>query len=223
MKTHLARLIHVLVLVLGLNLHQTAHAQAAANISYTTGTYSIYNTQNNYFANFSGHFSVQFSYVAVYGGGNVSTAVTASGTLSPSGSQDYTSQISAQMYSAALSAANSNGYGNVLATAITSVSFSFSANSAYQISSSAPTSTSTSAAVNSSWSPAFVYPGSGGQQMFCVAGSTNWQTGSWTPTATGVYSFYVAIKTDPGYTSNTTDPTQGPMQMNFTAYTVTVY
>jgi hypothetical protein len=218
MKTNLVRWMYVFALVLGLNLYQTAHAQAAHN-----GNYGIYNTQGNHFADFSGYFTVYFSYNASNGSNSTSTTVFAGGTLSPSGSQDYSSDINNEANYAAQSDADSNGYGTVYSVSIDSVSFTFYSNSAYQISSSAPTSTNSSVAVNNAWSPTLISPGSGGQQMFCISGVTNWGTGSWTPTSTGVYNFFVAIKTDPGYTNNVVDPIQGPMEVNFTAYTVVVY
>lgn len=219
MKTNLIRWMYLLALILGLGLYQTAHAQAAHNGSSN----SIYNTQSNYFASFSGYFTVQFSYLALYGDNSTSTEVYVGGTLSPSGSQGFSGDINDAVNAAAQDDANVHGNGTVFSVSINSVSFTFTSNSGYQISSSAPASTNSSVAVNNAWSPTLVDSGSGGQPMFCVAGSTNWDTGSWTPTSTGVYTFYVAIKTDPGFTNNATDPIQGSMEVNYTGYTVVVY
>ncbi len=85
----------------------------------------------------------------------------------------------------------------------------------------APTSQNTTARVGVAFTPSFS-GGLGGEILWTVAGATNWQAGAWVPTASGTYSFYVGVKVSNGYLGNATDPIQGAMQVNPTAYTVTV-
>lgn len=85
----------------------------------------------------------------------------------------------------------------------------------------APTSYNATIPAGSSFIPSYI-GGTGGIKMWVVAGYTNWQSAAWTPTQPGTYYFYVATKADDGYTGNYTDPSQGLMQENYTAYQLTV-
>lgn len=92
----------------------------------------------------------------------------------------------------------------------------------FQIPASAPTSGTSSAYAGISWAPQF----SGGigirQNVWCVAGYTNWGTGAWTPPAPGTYTFYVGGLPLPGYSTNEDDPLIGKIQVNYTAYLLVV-
>ena len=89
-----------------------------------------------------------------------------------------------------------------------------------------PTSQSYTISVGQSWSPSISTPGSNGSgaAVFCVAGPTGFITGPWTPQPweAGTYSLYVGQLADYNHQGNITDPSVGPMQLNFTPYTLTV-
>ncbi len=92
------------------------------------------------------------------------------------------------------------------------------------------TSVNATITVGQSWTPSYYggTPGAG-PFVFAVWGQTNFGysptslTGSWTPSAAGVYNFNVGQQTGgPNYTGNATDPNVGPMEVNPVPYTVTV-
>lgn len=74
------------------------------------------------------------------------------------------------------------------------------------------------------WSPSISAPPSNGSgsKVFVVAHYTHWQSGSWTPTAPGTYTFHVGQLADSAHHGNATDPRIGELQINYSAYTVTV-
>jgi hypothetical protein len=86
----------------------------------------------------------------------------------------------------------------------------------------APTSSNSSDTHGVAFTPTYV-GGSGGTPIWCVAGYTNWQSGSWTPSSAGTYTFYVATQCGTGYTGNDDDPLAGWIENGYTPYTLTVY
>ncbi len=94
----------------------------------------------------------------------------------------------------------------------------------YQLPMTAPASASVSIPYGTtSWKPSFSGGSGALQNVWCVAGYTNWNWNGWTPPARGTYSFYVGGLPLPGYVGNVNDPLIGNMQVNYTTYTVTVY
>jgi hypothetical protein len=92
------------------------------------------------------------------------------------------------------------------------------------------TSANAAITVGQSWTPDYSggTPGAG-PFVFAVWGQTNFGysptslTGSWTPSAAGIYNFNVGQQTGgPNYTGNATDPNVGPMEVNPVPYIVTV-
>ena len=75
-----------------------------------------------------------------------------------------------------------------------------------------------------SWSPSIYAPpeNGNGTLMFCVIGYTNWGTESWVPIQAGTYGVYVGQIADSNHQGNVIDTIQGPMEVNTSAYTLTV-
>gem|GEM_PF-507200 len=91
------------------------------------------------------------------------------------------------------------------------------------------TSFNTTINVGSPWCPSYLNTNpEAGPNVFCIAGETNFgnsgvATQSWTPYKSGNYLFYVGQQiTNHDYTYNVTDPSLGPLELNTTAYSLTV-
>lgn len=89
-----------------------------------------------------------------------------------------------------------------------------------------PTSSNSSMTWGVGWTPSISAPSSNGTGtlLYCVAGCTNYESTPWDATNTnaGTYSFYVAQKVDSNHQGNTTDPIQGPLEVNSSPYTIVV-
>jgi hypothetical protein len=87
-----------------------------------------------------------------------------------------------------------------------------------------PTSGNATIQLGVSWAPAVSGGEGSGPYVYCVAGATNFQLDSapWTPSAAGTYTFYVGQLVDGTNVGNITDPNVGEMELNYSAYTLTV-
>jgi hypothetical protein len=221
MKTLMIKGFILLALIVG--LHQKAQAQVSLNSGSTIAT----NTQSDYFAHYDFYVYFDVTYYASSGGPFYTTGVKhVSGDVNPLGSggdsADFTGDIDIAAMDAAQDDSNLNGNGYVNYTNWNVTYVYTQQNYQYRVSATAPSSTNSSTPINSSWSP-YIYGGSGGTIMFCIAGQTNWGTSGYSFGATGNYDFYVAVKCDPGYEGNATDPIQGRMAVNFSPYNVSAY
>ncbi len=191
----------------------------------------ITNTNSNAFLHYQGYYALNIYYTAQDSSNNyhfnnyTASSINASNaSLAPSASDSYTGFFLTVGTNAANIDASARGYHFVSNVTIFATWLGFGTNSDFQIAATAPSSSDDSATIGTPWFPS-ISGGSGGTTRYiCVPNQTNWQTGSWTPTVPGHYTFYVALQPSPGYTGNDSDvdPSIGVLETNYVEYNLTV-